>query len=151
MERDTDVQALRDYRFMLEGILQLLDEEGHRSLNPCNEGEREAYDYVLNLIEELWVDVDASIQNNPVERHWGQHKRKAVKKVEQKTVVCLDNTGMEDSFQIGVSYIFKQDKGNELIVVEDMNGCDKIVLRYRFGDIQTKIMETESEDLSEKE
>ena len=46
-------------------------------------------------------------------------------------VICLDNTGYEDSFENNVPYLFKGFSG-DIWIVEDMNGEDREIFAERF-------------------
>lgn len=51
---------------------------------------------------------------------------------EPKEAKCLDNSGMEDLFDIGMTYILKGDGDENPIVVEDKYGNEMTVFRDRF-------------------
>lgn len=70
-------------------------------------------------------------------------RREEEKKREVYEVVCNDNTGIEDSFEVGVIYrVIDKNAGKGIYEVEDMNGDVVEVLRDRFGDL----IKTEVED-----
>ena len=54
-------------------------------------------------------------------------------------VVCIDNKGLEDHFERGVRYIFKEDTGkNGMIVVENMLGENITTMKGRFKKVDEK-------------
>ena len=71
----------------------------------------------------------------------GEAKEMAYKTEEEKKLrtvyeaVCLDNTSMEECFEVGVLYrIIKDGLPLDMCEVEDMNGDVVEVLRERFGE-----------------
>jgi len=48
------------------------------------------------------------------------------------SAICVNNTGIEHSFDKGVEYFYIKDNGNGTITVEDALGTERVVLKERF-------------------
>ena len=53
-----------------------------------------------------------------------------------RTVMCLDNKGLEDKFEVGVIYPMKDYVDGQLITVYDMNGELQKVFKERFNRVR---------------
>ena len=118
---------------VLLDILDLLynnlsESEYYFSEIECYEGKKylNEYEKILGDIEDMYFEqLDKNVNL----------KKDNEFELEYKSAECISNTGLEDSFEVGISYILRNEDSDELITVEDMNGHDKTVLRERFGEI----------------
>jgi len=52
--------------------------------------------------------------------------------VESLVAVCMNNTGVEGRFDVGVSYVFEEHDNKHMIWVYDKFGCKMELLQHRF-------------------
>ena len=118
------------YKDVIKDILCILDNNEDDILSTRTQDYVKVYYQALDDIENLYFKMEEQVgdlETKPFDYEGFD--------VLEQTVECLSNENFEDSFEVGVSYILRNEDSDELITVEDMNGHDKTVLRERFGEI----------------
>ena len=93
-------------------------------------------DDVETSIEHIkdWDKKRVSKRDDIIERQ-KEMEKKLIEDMPDKpdiSVVCVDNTGYEECFEVGVNYLFKRVEEDGFWLVEDMNGEDQFVFSERF-------------------
>ena len=90
-----------------------------------------------NLARDMEINEDLQL-----DMEWAEMSAKQRKDGERDVnAVCVDNTGYEEYFEVGVSYLVKKRKDG-YVIVEDMLGEDREMLAERFQfDVRTEDLE----------
>lgn len=71
-------------------------------------------------------------------------KLKSINKIsgwENQSVICRNNDGFEDCFEIGIEYLCVEDGNGEWIGVMDMNGEFETVERLKFEKVEIDLLD----------
>lgn len=105
--------------------------KGYRELDPPRTRDELMVTHSINEVISEFVDDPSPQPMTPESTEPAGEKRMTLSEILQPEVKCVDNTGIEDFFEKGVTYLMIKVKG-KMLIVEDMLGQPREVMKGRF-------------------